>query len=66
MIEEKLSSLIICLIDCNPCSEECFECLNFYFTTKLRKNLCKYFLKEKYLKIIQRAIKLKLFAFILC
>ena len=66
MIEEKLSSLINCLIDCNPCTEECFECLNFYFTTKLSKNLCKYFLKEKYLKIIQKAMKLKLFAFILC
>lgn len=38
MIEEKLSSLIKCFADCNPCKEECFECLNFYFTTKLSRN----------------------------
>ena len=66
MIEEKLSSLIKCLVNCISCTEECFEYLNFYFTTKLSKNIYKYFIKEKYLNIIQRAIKLKLFSFILC
>ena len=66
MIEEKLSSLMNCLIDCNPCKEECFECLDFYFTTKLSRNICNYFLTEKYLKIIKKAMNLKLFSFILC
>ena len=66
MMEEKLSSLINCLRDCNPCSEECFECLNFYFTTKLSKNLNTYFKNKNYLILIKRAINLKLFSFILC
>ena len=66
MIEEKLSSLMNCLIDFNPCKEECFECLDFYFTTKLSRNICNYFLTEKYLKIIKKAMNLKLFSFILC
>ena len=66
MMEEKLSSLINCLRDCNPCSEECFECLNFYFTTKLSKNLNTYFTNKNYLILIKRAINLKLFSFILC
>ena len=66
MIEEKLSSLINCLVNFNPCTEESFECLNFYFTTKLSKNLNKYFIKENYLQIIKKAMKLKLFAYILC
>ena len=59
MIEEKLSSLLNCLANCNPCTEECFECLNFYFTTKLSKNICNYFLKEKHLKIIKHAMNIK-------
>ena len=66
MMEEKLSSLINCLRDCNPCSEECFEFLNFYFTTKLSKNLNTYFTNKNYLIIIKRTINLKLFSFILC
>ena len=66
MIEEKLSSLINCLVNFNPCTEECFECLNFYFTTKLSKNLSKYFIKENNFQIIKKAMKLKLFAYILC
>ena len=66
MIEEKLSSLINCLKDCNPCTEECFEFLNFYFTTKLSKNLNSYFVNKNYLTIIKRAINLILFSFILC
>ena len=66
MIEEKLSSLINCLKDCNPCTEECFEFLNFYFTTKLSKNLNSYFINKNYLTIIKRAINLILFSFILC
>ena len=66
MMEEKLSSLINCLRDCNPCSEECFECLNFYFTTKLSRNLNTYFKNKNYLILIKRAINLKLFSFILC
>ena len=66
MIEEKLSSLMNCLIGFNPCKEECFECLDFYFTTKLSRNICNYFLTEKYLKIIKKAMNLKLFSFILC
>ena len=66
MIEEKLSSLINCLRDCNPCIEECFEFLNFYFTTKLSKNLNSYFANEKNLNIIKRAINLLLFSCILC
>ena len=66
MIEEKLSSLINCLKDCNPCTEECFEFLNFYFTTKLSKNLNSYFINKNYLTIIKRAINLTLFSFILC
>ena len=59
MIEEKLSSLINCLIDCNPCIDECFKRLNFYFTTKLSRNICNYFLRENYLKIITKKIILK-------
>ena len=66
MMEEKLSSLINCLVDCNPCTEECFEFLNFYFTTKLSKNLNRYFANQDYLNIIKRAINLKLFSLILC
>jgi Dullard-like phosphatase family protein len=66
MLEEKLSSLINCLVDCNPCTEECFEFLNFYFTTKLSKNLNTYFANQDYLNIIKRAINLKLFSLILC
>ena len=66
MMEEKLSSLINCLRDCNPCSEECFEFLYFYFTTKLSKNLNTYFTNKNYLIIIKRTINLKLFSFILC
>ena len=66
MMEEKLSSLINCLVDCNPCTEECFEFLNFYFTTKLSKNLNTYFANQDYLRIIKRAINLKLFSLILC
>jgi len=66
MMEEKLSSLINCLVDCNPCTEECFEFLNFYFTTKLSKNLNTYFANQDYLNIIKRAINLKLFSLILC
>ena len=66
MLEEKLSSLINCLVDCNPCTEECFEFLNFYFTTKLSKNLNTYFANQDYLRIIKRAINLKLFSLILC
>ena len=59
MMEEKLSSLINCLRDCNPCSEECFEFLNFYFTTKLSKNLNTYFTNKNYLIIIKRTINLE-------
>ena len=59
MIEEKLSSLINCLIDCNPCIDECFKRLNFYFTTKLSRNIFNYFLRENYLKIITKKIILK-------
>ena len=66
MIEEKLSSLINCLRDCNPCVEECFEFLNFYFTTKLSKNLNSYFTNQNNLNIIKRAINLELFSCILC
>ena len=66
MIEEKLSSLLNCIDNSNPCTEECFECINFYFTTKLCKNLNKYFINEKYLQTIKRVMNLKLFAFILC
>ena len=66
MIEEKLSSLINSLINSNPCTEECFECINFYFTTKLGKNINNFFLKEKYLQIIKRAMNLKIFSFIIC
>ena len=66
MIEEKLSSLLNCLKDRNPCTEECFECINFYFTTKLSKNLNKYFINDKYLQIIKRVMNLKIFAFIIC
>ena len=66
MIEEKLSSLLNCLDNRNPCTEECFECINFYFTTKLSKNLNKYFINDKYLQIIKRVMNLKIFAFIIC
>ena len=66
MIEEKLSSLIKCLVDCNPCREECFEFLNFYFTTKLSKNINKYFINESYQQIIKKTMNLLLFSFILC
>ena len=66
MIEEKLSSLMNCIMNCNQCTEECFECLNFYFNTKLCKNINKYFVKEKFLQIIKKAMNLKLFSFILC
>ena len=66
MLEEKISSLINCLVDHNPCTEECFEFLNFYFTTKLSKNLNEYFKNKNYSDIIKKAINLKLFSFILC
>ena len=57
MIEEKLSSLINCLINENPCTEESFEYINFYFTTKFSKNINNYFIREKYLLIIKNSIK---------
>ena len=66
MIEEKLSSLIHCISDGNPCTEECFEFLNFYFTTKLSKNFNKYFINKNYLNIMKSTLKLILFSFILC
>ena len=66
MIEEKLSSLINCLINENPCTEESFEYINFYFTTKFSKNINNYFIREKYLLIIKNSINLKLFSFIVC
>ena len=66
MIEEKLSSLIKCLLDCNPCTEECFEFLNFYFTTKLCKNFNKYFININVLQIIKKTMNIFLFSFILC
>ena len=66
MIEEKLSSLINCLINNNPCTEESFEYINFYFTIKFSKNINNYFIREKYLQIIKNAMNLKLFSFIVC
>ena len=66
MIEEKLSSLINCLINDIPCTEESFEYINFYFTIKFSKNINNYFIREKYLQIIKNAINLKLFSFIVC
>jgi len=65
MIEEKLSSLINCLNNLNPCAEESFECINFYFTTKFSKNIDNYF-KEKNAKIIRKALNIKIFSFIIC
>ena len=66
MIEEKLSSLINCLNNNNPCAEESFECINFYFTTKFSKNIDNYFPKENIHKIINKALKIKIFSFIIC
>ena len=66
MIEEKLSSLIKCLSDCNPCTEECFECFNFYFTTKFSQNFNKYFINDNYFQLIKKIIILILFSYILC
>ena len=66
MLEEKLSSLINCLINKNTCIEESFEYIYFYSTTKLSININRYFLKEKYLQIIKRAMNLKIFSFIIC
>ena len=66
MIEEKLSSLIYCLNNNNPCAEESFECINFYFTTKFSKNIDKYFTKEKNANIIKKALNIKIFAYIIC
>jgi len=66
MIEEKLSSILNCLNQGNPCTEECFEFINFYFTTKLSKNLNKYFINDKHLQTIKRVMNLKLFALIIC
>ena len=66
MIEEKLSSLIYCLNNNNPCAEESFECINFYFTTKFSKNIDKYFTKEKNANIIKKALNIKIFSYIIC
>ena len=66
MIEEKLSSLINCLNNNNPCAEESFECINFYFTTKFSKNIDNYFTKEKTKKIINKALNINIFSFIIC
>ncbi len=66
MIEEKLSSLMKCLIDFNPCTEECFEFLNFYFTTKFCNNINKYFIGINFLQIIKKTMNFLLFSFILC
>ena len=65
MIEEKLSSLINCLINRNPCAEESFECINFYFTTKFSKNVNEYFIKENVIKIVNKALNIKIFSFII-
>ena len=36
MLDEKLNSVISCLIDNNPCTEECFECfVMIYLLTKI-------------------------------
>ena len=66
MIDEKLNSVISCLIDNNPCTEECFECFDFYFKTKFSENLDNFFLNEKYLIIAKRSINVILFSLILC
>ena len=66
MLDEKLNSVISCLIDNNPCTEECFECFDFYFKTKLSENLDNFFLNEKYLITVKRAINIFLFSLILC
>ena len=66
MIEEKLSSLIYCLNNNNPCAEESFECINFYFTTKFSINIDKYFTKEKNSTIIKKALNIKIFSYIIC
>ena len=66
MIEEKLSSLINCLNNNNPCAEESFECINFYFTTNFSKNIDNYFTKENISKIINKALNIKIFSFIIC
>ena len=66
MIEEKLSSLINCLNNNNPCAEESFECINFYFTTNFSKNIDNYFTKENISKLINKALNIKIFSFIIC
>ena len=66
MIEEKLSSLINCLNNNNPCAEESFEYINFYFTTNFSKNIDNYFTKENISKIINKALNIKIFSFIIC
>ena len=66
MIEEKLSSLINCLNNNNPCAEESFECINFYYTTKFSKNIDIYFTKEKNANIIKKALNIKIFSYIIC
>ena len=66
MIEEKLSSLISCLNNNNPCAEESFECINFYYTTKFSKNIDIYFTKEKNKNIIKKALNIKIFSYIIC
>ena len=66
MIEEKLSSLIYCLNNNNPCAEESFECINFYYTTKFSKNIDIYFTKEKNANIIKKALNIKIFSYIIC
>lgn len=66
MIEEKLAAIISCVVTNNPCAEECFEWFNFYYNTSLSINLHKYFIKDDYIKIIKRAINLKIFSLMLC
>ena len=66
MLEEKINSIISCLFDNNPCTEECFECFDFYFKTNFSQNISKFFLNEKFLITVKHSINLILFSLILC
>jgi len=66
MIEEKLSSIISCIQNGVTCVEECFDWFNSYYHTTLSSNIEKYFIKDEYIKIIQKTVNLNVFTLMIC
>jgi CTD small phosphatase-like protein 2 len=63
--EENLTTVLNSLKDYKPCKEECFEWINSYSQSDLIHNLEKFFVNEKFKKIISYSFKFNIFSLIL-